>query len=371
MRKGKASIPGLALCAAFFAASCLPIYRTSQGEIAAGVQGYETVVQVRFLGVAGFLIRRGPDAILTAPLYTNPSGTSLGGLLEPDRDRIAAFHPPTPDVKAIFVGHAHYDHLMDVPYVWAETSNAMIYANVSAKNILAGYAPGAAVPAGVPVIPPSNVRAVNRTEDNVVDYRMCLDREGLSDDDATREAVKGSWVPVPGARVRFRALCSEHPPQIAGLVRLWPGGVLRPRFRPPDDAKNYLAGETHAFLIDFMNEAGTAPDFRIYYQDAPTNVPIGEVHPSLLEEKRVDLAILCVGNFFDVDVPTHVVTNTNPRYVILGHWENFLQAQDEKLKGLPLAGKAVKTVREAVPESEVYLPAPQTVFQFWPEGEDH
>jgi hypothetical protein len=85
----------------------------------------------------------------------------------------------------------------------------------------------------------------------------------------------------------------------------------------------------------------------------------------------VDLAILCVGNFFDVDVPTHVVTNTNPRYVILGHWENFLQAQDEKLKGLPLAGKAVKTVREAVPESEVYLPAPQTVFQFWPEGEDH
>jgi hypothetical protein len=369
MKEARGWAPGLALCATLMTASCLPIYRTSQTEIAAGVAGYETVVQVRFLGVGGFLIRRGPDAILTAPLYTNPSEAILGGLLEPDPARIATFHPVTPDVKGIFVGHAHYDHLMDVPYVWADTSDAMIYGNVSTKNILAGYAPGAAVPAGVPVIPPTNVRAVNSSDDNVVDYRMCLDREGLSEDDATREAVAGSWVSVPGARVRFRALCSEHPPQIARVVHLWAGGVLRPRFRPPDNAKNYVEGETHAFLIDFMNEESTAPDFRIYYQDAPTNVPIGEVHPSLLEEKRVDLALLCAGNFFDVDVPTHVVTNTNPRYVILGHWENFFRAQDEKLKGLPLAGKVVKAVREAAPEAEVYLPAPQTLFQFWPEGE--
>ncbi|MGH9462368.1 MAG: hypothetical protein ACRD1X_14195 [Vicinamibacteria bacterium] len=368
MKEARGSASGLALCAALMAASCLPIYRTSQADIAPAAPGYESAVQVRFLGVGGFLIRRGSDAVLTAPLYTNPSETELGGPLAPNPDRIAMFHPPSQDVKAIFVGHAHYDHLMDVPYVWKNTPDAMIYGNESTKNILAGYSPAASVPAGVPVIPPEKVRALNSSSDNVVDYRMCLDREGLGDDPVTEDASQGRWVDVPGARVRFRALCSEHPPQIAGMIHLWPGAVLRPRFRPPDNAMNYLQGETHAFLIDFMNEEGTVPEFRIYYQDAPTNVPIGEVHPSLLEEKRVDLALLCVGNFFDVASPTHIVTNTHPRYVILGHWENFFRAQNEELKGLPLAGSVVKAVQEAAPDALVYLPAPQTVFQFSPEG---
>ena len=360
----------LAICATLV--SCLPIHRNNQAEMTAAAQGYESVIQVRFLGVGGFLIRRGEDAVLTAPLYTNPKITELGGLVEPNTDLIAKFHPPTEDVTAIFVGHAHYDHLMDVPYIWDETSDAMIYGNVSTKNILAGYSPSASVPAGTPVIPPSKVRALNSSSDNVVDYRMCLDREAFSDDDATQAGIKGSWVDVPRARVRFRPLCSEHPAQIAGMVHLWPGGVLRPRFRPPDMAVNYQEGETHAYLIDFMNEEGTASVFRIYYQDAPTSAPVGQVHPSLTDEKRVDLALLCVGNFFDVPntVPTHIVANTNPRFVILGDWEAFFRPQDEKLKGLPLAGKVVKAVQKAAPEAEVYLPAPQTLFQFWPEGED-
>ena len=372
MKNVRGSTAVLAICVALVTITCLPIHRNSQIEVTAAAQGYESVVQVRFLGVGGFLIRRGQDVVLTAPLYTNPKKTELGGVVEPNTDLIEKFHPASEDVSAIFVGHAHYDHLMDVPYVWEDTSDAMIYGNVSTKNILSGYSQSAAVPAGTPVIPANKVRALNSTSDNVIDYRMCLDREAFGDDDATQTALAGSWVQVPNARVRFRALCSEHPPQIAGMVHLWPGGVLRPRFRPPDMAVNYQEGETHAYLIDFMNEEGTASEFRIYYQDAPTSAPVGQVHPSITGEKRVDLALLCVGNFFDVPNtnPTHIVENTNPRFVILGHWESFFRPQDEKLKGLPLAGKVVKAVQKAAPEAEVYLPAPQTLFQFWPQDED-
>lgn len=355
-----------ALASALALSSCLPIYRNAPGEPPdpTGAPNGESAVQVRFLGVGGFLIRRGEDAFLTAPLYSNPSELELLGFIDPVPELIGRFHPPTPDVKAIFVGHAHYDHLMDVPYVWPDTADAMIYGNISARNILSGYSESAVVPPQTPRIPESHVRAVNDTDDNVVDYRMCVDREGFLDE----TNIQGRWVDVPGTRMRFRALCSEHPPQFAGVVHFWTGGVLRPRFRPPNKPEDYQEGETHAFLIDFMNAAGTRPEFRIYYQDAPTNAPIGEVDPSLIRDKRVDLALLCVGSFKYVNNPTHIVANTDPRYVLLGHWENFFQPQDEKLKGLPGARRAVNAVVAASPGAEVYLPAPQAQFVFWPEN---
>ena len=93
--------------------SCLklPVYRDTLPDINPGDPGYDEVVRVKFLGVGGFAIRRGDDAILTAPLYSNPSlGEVLGARLTSKANRIEQFHPAVPNVKAILVGHAHYDH---------------------------------------------------------------------------------------------------------------------------------------------------------------------------------------------------------------------------------------------------------------------
>jgi len=357
---------------AVFNTACLAIYRSTIDEIRPGQPGFESVVQVRFLGVAGFLIRRGEDVVLTAPLYSNPSVKELEDHITPKNDLIDRFHPETKDIQAILVGHAHYDHLMDVPYVWAKTPEAWIYGNATMRNILAGYAPDAAG-GDVPRIPEDKVIALDNPDHNVVDYRKCIQTQGppeLARGRVDRQALSGSWVKVPGANVRFRALCSEHPPQILSIIHLWPGCVHRARFTPPDRSEHYQEGETLAYLIDFLDEDGITPAFRVYYQDAPTNPTIGEVPEELDREKAVDLALLCVGNFFDVKRPTHIVENTHPRYIILGHWENFFRPQDERLRGIPFANvkRVVSEVRKAAPQAEVYMAAPQTLFQFWPEG---
>jgi len=52
--------------------------------------------------VAGFLIQRGDDVVL-----------------------------------AVLVGHAHHDHLMDLPYVWQKRPGATLYGNFTMGNILA------------------------------------------------------------------------------------------------------------------------------------------------------------------------------------------------------------------------------------------
>src|SRR5262249_1741861 len=76
-------------------------------------------LQVRFVGVAGFLLERGGESILTAPLFTRPSMievstgipvTANGALTD------AALSPAMlANVRAIVTGHAHYDHLLDTP----------------------------------------------------------------------------------------------------------------------------------------------------------------------------------------------------------------------------------------------------------------
>ncbi len=361
----------VALAIAHF--SCLPI-QMGVCAIPPSDPRYQNVLQIRFLGVGGFLLRRGDDVIMTAPLYSNPSTDQLTEEIRPSAETIHRFHPSTPDVKAILVGHAHYDHLMDVPYVWDQSRQAVIFGNASMKNILSGYV----VNAGderVPEIPEDRIVALNEPGANRVDYRMCVQREGaasLADRRLGKDKVAGCWVKVPGARIRIRALCSEHPAQVLSLIHFWPGSVYRPRFTPPRSAEDYQEGETLAYLIDFMDETETKPLFRVYYQDAPTNPTLGEVPSELIAKKSIDVAILCVGNFLDVTEPTHILRNTKPRAVILGHWENFFEPQKNEPHEIPFAkvGKVVREVQREVGKGvRVILPNPQAVFHFDPAGD--
>jgi L-ascorbate metabolism protein UlaG (beta-lactamase superfamily) len=345
------------------AISChLPIERGTE-SVPPGDPSYDTTVQVRFLGVGGFLIRRGEDVVLTAPLYSNPELTKLDGVLLPNPERIRTFNQHVSEVDAVLVGHAHYDHLMDVPLALERSKDAMIYGNESVAYILTGYTGADSVPR----LRPEQIKALNLAPENLVDYRMCVQREGPPSKAPDPYPAKGDWVPVPRARVRIRALCSEHPAQIAKTIHQWPGRVYRPRFAPPQKADDYQEGETLAFLIDFLDEAGTKPVFRIYYQDAPTPPTIGEVAPDLLAEKPVDVAILCAGNFLDVEDPGHIVRNTRPHTVVLGHWENFFMPQRDDPPKIP--GSNVKKILEMVrsssePGTRVILPNPQAMFVF-------
>jgi len=216
---GKNALGALAGCL-LSAASChLPIQH-GLDPLAPGDSAYDTTVQVRFLGVGGFLIRRGEDVVLTAPLYSNPDRKELEGVLRPKLDLIQEFNRHVAEVNAVLVGHAHYDHLMDVPWVLDRSPNAVIYGSDSVAHILNGYANGDSVPR----IREEQVRALNRESENLVDYRMCVQREGPPSLAPDRGGAKGEWVSVLHSKVRIRALCSEHPPY---EVRLENGKVLQ------------------------------------------------------------------------------------------------------------------------------------------------
>ena len=148
--------------------------------------------------------------------------------------------------------HAHYDHLMDVPYVARRHApTATVYGNETTRNILAA--------GGVPW-----------------HRRVSLnDRAGDSENG-------GEWVTVAGGRIRFMALRSDHAPHFRG-IELYEGFY---RSRQPDlpvFAWDWVGGETLAYLIDFLDENGQV-EFRIHYADATSSPPDGHVAPAVLAE---------------------------------------------------------------------------------------
>src|SRR5262245_8387755 len=91
-------------------------------------------VQVRFLGVGGFSIRRGGDVVLAAPLYSSPEpGALIAGTIPPEPKALDEFfvahglNTDAPDIRAIISGHGHYDHLMDTKYFLDRAPSAKFY----------------------------------------------------------------------------------------------------------------------------------------------------------------------------------------------------------------------------------------------------
>jgi L-ascorbate metabolism protein UlaG (beta-lactamase superfamily) len=330
---------GAALCLAALAAGCLP-HGLKRKDTPPGPNG----VVVRFLGVGGFLIKKGPDVIMTAPHYSCPPidallGDSLGdGSAAPARYfREHHIAEDASAVKAVLVGHAHYDHLMDVPFFLDRAPLATVFGSTSARNVLAGYGPPYA----------QRTVALNEAGNDRVDSRNCAGPIP-GDDCASWSGGSGEWVPVPntGGRVRIRAFCSAHPPQVFATVHFWPGCVTSPLRAAPTHPSELREGEVLAFLIDFLDDQ-VRPVFRVYYQDAPVQDPVGWVPADVLSDRDVDVALLCVGTFEAVRKPEEVASrNLHARAVVLHHWEDFFDPDHRSLAAIP--GTDVNSFRTAV-----------------------
>ena len=317
----------------------LPLSRGVE-VIRPGSPNYHDKIQIKYLGAGGYLIKRGDDAILTAPFFSNPPlRRMLLGRIKCNSEEVDRFLKPLTeeikDVEAILVGHAHYDHLMDVPHL-AETytKKAKIYGNQTMAHILA------------PSFPSGSGRLVPL------------------DDVAATQEKSGKWYYTNDKRIRFMAIKSKHAPQFMGKV-FYEGEHKADLDILPDKASGWLGGKVLAFLIDFMDGDGKNPEFRIHYQDAASEPHNGFPPPFSEPERGIDLAILCVAGFIEVSsYPEKLISKLQPRFLILGHWENFfkkLPQHPRKLKVAPsvCARLFLKRLKRVFPAHDrVKMPAP-------------
>ena len=263
----------------------------------------QTEVELRFLGVGGWLITSPLGQVLTAPLFTNPDKLTGGaGIFTSDTIRIAEGLEFTgasdlSRVEAVLVGHGHYDHLLDVPWVAARLApRSRVLSTTTAR---------------IQII--EQARAFGLSEDRLVD---------VSDRMATNLSP-GEWIQTgPGFRVL--PIYSDHAPHLAGIT-LFSGERKVAMPREPLASNEWLDGVTVAWLIDALAADGSTI-MRIFYQDAVAREPVGLVPPRevLGDEIPIDVAIIVPATYAEVDWhPELLIESTEASHILLGHWEDF------------------------------------------------
>lgn len=307
-RRRLAAVCGAALVQAACAA---PIHKLKIAECPVVTTKAGDFVDVRYLGVGGVLLSRGSDVILTAPLYSNPSLVEFAAdhQIRSDPTLIERLFPLAGRAaRAILVGHSHYDHLMDVPYVALNlATSADVYGSQTTVNLLHEIS-GKLAPRQV----------------------IALDQDAFD----PWSGKPGRWQPITKT-LRVMAIRSEHSDQfelkMLGLKMAFHtarGLQDKPLAELPKRASEWAEGGVFAYLIDFLDERGV-PVFRVYYQDSGTNWNIGLPSATLLDGKNVDLALICVGGEFKRlrGHPEHLIRVLKPRFALLIHWEDFFVTQ--------------------------------------------
>lgn len=293
-------------------------------------------VRIHYIGCGGYLIRRGDDAVLIDPYFSNAPIKSLG-CLKTDSALIARFfyenfnnlldlpsknaqnakntegpldaqnaHLPSLNViKAVLVAHAHHDHLADLPYIYQHhlsSPRTVLLSSETASNILQSFK--------TPFDPPSAFFNLD----------SIFKQKRLKND-----TFSVRWT-TQNHRLRITAIESEHAPHFLGLMKIpFIGGKVRrvPK-HAPRSTFGFKEGKNYNYLIDFLGENGSVA-FRIYAGGSAASSPkVGLLPPSVLNEKTVDLMILCGANYDQAkDYPQSLLKNVQPERVLVGHWEDF------------------------------------------------
>ena len=309
-------------------------------------------VDIQYLGSGGYLVKRGTDVALFAPVYSNPTAPEvfLGHEFRTEARLVDSLLPSEADkAQAIIVGHSHYDHLLDTPWIATHrATSANVYGSSTTRHLLASLRP----------------ELQRRNPGNEI---VALDEA----------ADSRKWVPIPNSRMRLLAIPSEHSDQFRfsafGLV--WPlhafrGEVTEDAPALPRNAAEWAEGRTFAYLLDFLDDSGRT-EFRVYFQDSGTHAGVGfGPAPGDPEYRAVDVALICAsGEFKGLDHPKGIITNLRPRHVIVGHWEDFFVTQraicsEKEIRGLPREdpGRIVESARDAQKQANltpsVFLPCP-------------
>jgi len=284
-------------------------------------------LSILYFGIGSTLITYKEKSVFTDPCLSNPGLKDVVfGNVVADTTLIEFLKPPLQNVELTLIGHAHYDHLMDLPYLATQylPKKSKIIGCRSALNL---------------------ITSANIPQKYIVANKIKGDYEET-----------GIWTYNEEENVRTMVFEGHHPPQIAGIFKFGKGKVKEPLPAIPLKANKWKEGETYTFIIDFLDEEKKAIEKRIFVQTSSGRFPKGMVPQKILEERSIDVAIIPA----DLDRTFQAIHYLKAKHYIVVHWENFFKSKLLKVK--PFSKRSMNKIMNKIDEmglqEKVTIPLP-------------
>lgn len=235
-------------------------------------------LSLRWLGTAGYELAYDGCTILIDPYVTRVSlGTFLLAPLRPNEEIVAR---TIERADAVFVGHSHFDHALDVPLI-ARRTGAHVYGSVSTAALLRASGVGA---------------------------------------EQIHECSGGEIIEVGPFRVRM--VPSEH--SCIGLGRRVPyAGDIPCSCEMPMRGYDYRCGQVFGLAISVAG-------LRLYHAGSANLID------DAIEERDSDVFLMGIsGRFATERYIARVLRRLTPRLVVPMHYDNFFRPLQRPMRLLP------------------------------------
>ena len=270
-------------------------------------------IMLHYMGCSGFLIRKGDQAILHDPFFSNtgPLLTSPFQTISSDTSSIIAFFqsifPAGTDtqglIKLLLISHTHYDHMMDAPFIYHNILNQdtlLMLGNKSMTRIM-------------------QLSHQDGHGDTGASGHIVSTQDHLTQADSVGQSYSSR-----NGKIRILPIATEHAPHFF-CIHLFKGEVKTRKTSLPKKVCQWKEGVNIAYLIDFLDPLGEV-EFRLHISGAAASPPGGFVPKSVLDAHPIDLAIICVASQGYVkNYPEGLLQHLRPRHLLLSHWENFFR----------------------------------------------
>lgn len=258
----------------------------------AGLAADAPLLDIQYLGTAGFVISDGGRTLVLDPYVSRPGLlTTLTRPLVPDTALIRRLIPKADDV---LIGHSHYDHILDGPDLCKQTGARLIG---SRATFQVGLAAG---------LPPTQMVATDGHED----------------------ISSGSWT--------VRGLPSRHG-KIFGRIP-FPGDMTAPPPWPPR-----MSDLRHGLVLNWLVDTG---GLKVMHIDSADFID------QELAGHRCDVLCLCaIGRQARPNYVRDVIRHLKPTWVIPCHWDTMItpvETEPDLLPGVDLDGFIAEVEAEGV-----------------------